>query len=64
MQPTPGFFLGNPMDSGSWRAVVHEVTKESDTTEQLNNNMYIDDIDDDVYIYIYIYNIYTHTRYV
>ena len=24
--------LGNPMDRSSWRATVHEVTKESDTT--------------------------------
>ena len=32
------------MDRGAWRATVHGVTKESDTTEQLNNNnmcMYI-----------------------
>ena len=28
--------LGNPMDRGSWRA--HEVAKESDTTQQPNNN--------------------------
>ena len=30
--------LGNPMDRGAWWARVHGVTKESDTTEQLNNN--------------------------
>ena len=30
--------LGSPMDRGSWQATVHGVTKESDTTEQLNNN--------------------------
>ena len=30
--------LGNPMDRGSWRATVSGVTKESDTTEWLNNN--------------------------
>ena len=30
--------LGNPMDRGTWWASVHGVTKESDTTEQLNNN--------------------------
>ena len=24
--------LGNPMDRGAWRATVHGVTKESDTT--------------------------------
>ena len=23
---------GNPMDKGDWRAIVHGVTKESDTT--------------------------------
>ena len=26
------------MDRGAWQATVREVTKESDTTEQLNNN--------------------------
>ena len=30
--------LGNPMDRGAWRVIVHEVTKESDTTLRLNNN--------------------------
>ena len=30
--------LENPMDGGAWRAIVHEVEKESDKTEQLNNN--------------------------
>ena len=30
--------LGNSMDRGAWRATVHGVTKESDTSEQLNNN--------------------------
>jgi len=30
--------LGNPMDRGAWWAPVHRVTKESDTTWQLNNN--------------------------
>ena len=28
------------MDRRAWRAIVHGVTKESDTTEQLDNNMY------------------------
>ena len=28
----------NSMDRGAWRAIVHGVAKESDTTEQLNNN--------------------------
>jgi len=32
--------LGNPMDRGAWRATVHGVTKELDTTEQLNKNNY------------------------
>ena len=27
-----------PMDRGAWRATVHEVEKESDKTEQLNND--------------------------
>ena len=30
--------LRNSMDRGVWQAIVHRVTKESDTTEQLNNN--------------------------
>ena len=30
--------LGNAMDRGAWRATVHGVAKESDTTGQLNNN--------------------------
>ena len=44
-QSTPVFFfffpqncLGNSTDRGDWRATVHRVSKESDTTEQLNNN--------------------------
>ena len=28
--------LGNPMDRGAWRAAVHGVTKESDTTGQIS----------------------------
>ena len=31
--------LGNPMDRGAWWVTVHGVTKELDTTEQLNNNL-------------------------
>ena len=31
-------YLKNPMDRGAWRATVRGVAKESDTTEQLNNN--------------------------
>ena len=30
--------LESPVDRGAWRATVHEVTKESDTTYQLNDN--------------------------
>ena len=30
--------LGNPMDRGAWLATVLEVERESDMTEQLNNN--------------------------
>ena len=30
--PLQHFCLGNPMDRGPWRAVVHGVTRESDTT--------------------------------
>ena len=25
--------LGNPMDRGTWQAIVHKVAKESDTTQ-------------------------------
>ena len=31
--------LGNPIDKVAWWATVHSVTKESDTTERLNNNI-------------------------
>ena len=30
--------LENPVDGGAWRARVHGVAKESDTTERLNSN--------------------------
>ena len=33
--------LGNPTDRGTWRATVYGVSKESDTTERLNNNKVI-----------------------
>ena len=36
--PLPFSCLENPMDRGTWRAIAHEVTRESDTTEQLDNN--------------------------
>ena len=32
-------YLGNPMDREAWRATVHGVTKESDTTQLLNSNL-------------------------
>ena len=28
--------LGDPKDRGDWQAIVHGVTKESDTTERLH----------------------------
>ena len=30
--PTPIFLLGNPVDKGIWKAIVHGVAKESDVT--------------------------------
>jgi len=36
-KPFPIFLLGNPMDTGAWRSIVHGVAKELDTIEQLNN---------------------------
>ena len=30
--------LEKPMDRGAWKAIVHGVTKEPDTTERLNNS--------------------------
>ena len=30
--------LGNPTDRGAWRATVHGVAKEANTTWQLNHN--------------------------
>ena len=32
--------LENSMDREAWKAIVHGVTKESDTTEGLNKNVY------------------------
>ena len=29
--------LENPLNRGTWQATVHEITKELDMTEQLNN---------------------------
>ena len=31
--------LGNPKDRGVWRASVHGIVKELDTTQRLNNNI-------------------------
>ena len=31
--------LGNSMDQRAWQATVHGITKELDTTQQLNNNL-------------------------
>ena len=31
--------LGNPMDRGAWQATVHGVTKESDTTQRLEQQL-------------------------
>ena len=36
--PLQNSCLGNPRDRGAWRATVCGVTKESDRTQQLNNN--------------------------
>ena len=34
--PLQYFCLGNPMDRGTWWAIVHGVTRELDTTELLS----------------------------
>ena len=38
--PLQYFFLGNPMDGGTWWATVHGVT-ESHTTEQLHFHFHV-----------------------
>ena len=38
-------YLENPMDRGAWQATVYKVTKESDTTQQLNNKQKIAEIE-------------------
>ena len=44
------------MGRGAWWAIVHGVAKESDMTEQLNNNKYTH-----THTHMYIYaNTYTH----
>ena len=35
--PLQSFCLENPMDNGTWQAIIHGVKKGSDTTWQLNN---------------------------
>ena len=61
--------LGNPMDREALWAMVHEVTKELDTTQQLNNNIYLYPSIHNICIYAqycmiyrgrYIFYIYTH----
>ena len=39
--PLQDSFSGNPTDRGAWRAAVRGVSKELDTTEQLNNNVFL-----------------------
>ena len=34
-----GSISGSPMERGAWQATVHEVTKESDMTWQVNNSL-------------------------
>ena len=46
--------LGNPMDRGAWQVTVHADTKESDTTEKLNN-------DYDICIYTHITSTHIYT---
>ena len=36
--PLQYFFLGNPMDGGTWQAIVHGVAKQLDMTQRLNNS--------------------------
>ena len=36
--PLQSCCLGNCMDRGAWWATVHEVSKEMDATERLNND--------------------------
>ena len=37
------FCLGNSTDRGAWWATIHGITKELDTTEQLNNTTTYDE---------------------
>ena len=38
--PLQYFCLGNPMDRGAWRAIVHRVKKQLDTTWQLKTSLF------------------------
>ena len=35
-QPTPVFFLENPMDRGAWQAIVHRVAKSQTRLNRLS----------------------------
>ena len=48
--------LGNPMDRRAWQATVHAVTKQLDTTQQLNNKTEIHCIHFTICVYILFYN--------
>ena len=37
-QPTPVFLPGKSMDRGAWQATVHEVAKDSDTSEHTQDS--------------------------
>ena len=48
--------LGNTVDKGAWQAAIQEVTKELDTTQQLNNSNNIHThTHTHIYIYMYMY---------
>ena len=56
-QPTPVFFLENPMDRGAWQATVQRVTKSQTTTEQLSTQGL------EIPIYSNIRSIRTHSKF-
>ena len=41
--PPQDSWLENPMEGGAWRATVHGVTKESDTTEHAHTESKVTD---------------------
>ena len=47
--------MENPEDRGSWRAIVHGISKESDTTEHTHTHTCVY-----VYTYKHIYHIYNN----